>query len=353
MKDNQERVSIKDNIILETGTELSLIAKHLGGGEFMFKISSTSTVGDLKRKLEELTSVRTSRQKLVGLEGRKKIKLSDEFKLAQLELKNSHKFTMIGTADDKVIKDPHELDGELPEVINDLDDDSVTVSEEDISAYVIQDQTYNLRELKKRLDSVECNIHLINEPRREKKLCVIDIDYTIFDSKSTHNYEVTTELLLRPYCEEFLTQIYKDFDICFWSQTSWRWLEAKLTEMSILTSPNYKISFVLDKTTMIEVTSKVRGGKLKRHHVKPLEFIWQKLGTKYNINAKNTVHIDDLSRNFAMNPSNGIKVTAFRDCANNRDDTELLQLANYLTNIVAHAKDVRKLELHKWKSKIN
>jgi ubiquitin-like domain-containing CTD phosphatase 1 len=158
--------------------------------------------------------------------------------------------------------------------------------------------------------------------------------------------EVTTELLKRPHVEEFLTQIYKNFDICFWSQTSWRWLEAKLTEMAILTSPNYKVSFVLDKTVMFEVVSKVRG-KLKRHHVKPLEFVWQKFGHLWN--AKNTIHIDDLSRNFAMNPNNGIKVSAFRDCANNRDDTELLILTSYLNDVVAPATDIRKLDLRNWK----
>lgn len=37
--------------------------------------------------------------------------------------------------------------------------------------------------------------------------------------------------------------VYKDFDICVWSQTSWRWLELKLTELGILTNPNYQISF--------------------------------------------------------------------------------------------------------------
>jgi ubiquitin-like domain-containing CTD phosphatase 1 len=172
----------------EDGREINLIAKHLGSGEFMVTVHSKCTVGELKRKLEEITQVKSSRQKLVGLDGsaKKKIRLSDDFTMEQLEIKQSHRFTLIGTADANIIKDPHQLEGGLPTVINDLDDDSTTISEEDVSSYIVQDYNRNLRELKKRLD--DCQVHLINEPRRGKKLCVIDIDYTIFDCKATHNY---------------------------------------------------------------------------------------------------------------------------------------------------------------------
>lgn len=33
---------------------------------------------------------------------------------------------------------------------------------------------------------------------------------------------------------QFLAAVYPYFDICVWSQTSWRWLEAKLTELNML-----------------------------------------------------------------------------------------------------------------------
>jgi len=38
-------------------------------------------------------------------------------------------------------------------------------------------------------------------------------------------------------------------------QTSWRWLELKLTELSMLDNPHYKISFVLDKSSMFKIDS--------------------------------------------------------------------------------------------------
>ena len=44
----------------------------------------------------------------------------------------------------------------------------------------------------------------------------------------------------------------------------------------------------------------MRDGKIREHEVKPLELIWRKFPEIYN--ESNTVHVDDLSRNFALNP---------------------------------------------------
>jgi ubiquitin-like domain-containing CTD phosphatase 1 len=57
-----------------------------------------------------------------------------------------------------------------------------------------------------------------------------------------------------------------------------------------------------------------REGKPFKHEVKALEIIWRKFPLFYN--QANTVHVDDLSRNFAMNPQSGIKVHAYRDSKN-------------------------------------
>jgi hypothetical protein len=46
-----------------------------------------------------------------------------------------------------------------------------------------------------------------------------------------------------------------------------------------------------------------------------------------------------------------IKVTAFRDCANNRQDNELLLLTTFLNDVVALAEDVRKVDLRNWKKR--
>lgn len=69
-----------------------------------------------------------------------------------------------------------------------------------------------------------------------------------------------------------------------------------------------KVSWVLDKTSMPHVES-FRGGaqgERTKHRVKPLELIWRKFPDFYC--RRNTLHVDDLSRNFAMNPGNGLKI---------------------------------------------
>ncbi|KAJ1480511.1 hypothetical protein T484DRAFT_1810443 [Baffinella frigidus] len=57
--------------------------------------------------------------------------------------------------------------------------------------------------------------------------------------------------LKRPFCDEFLEAVHPHYDIVVWSQTSWRWLELKLTEMGILQNPKYALSFVLDRKSMV------------------------------------------------------------------------------------------------------
>ncbi len=112
------------------------------------------------------------------------------------------------------------------------------------------------------------------------------------------SYITDIEQAKRPFLEEFLTTIYKKYDIAVWSQTSWKWLEMKLTELGMLTSENYKISFVLDRTLMIPVTTKTNEGKIHTHEVKALEIIWKTVGIKYGWNTKNTIHVSLLLMGF-------------------------------------------------------
>jgi ubiquitin-like domain-containing CTD phosphatase 1 len=145
-----------------------------------------------------------------------------------------------------------------------------------------------------------------------------------------------------------LSKVYQHYEIVIWSQTSWRWLEAKITELGMLHHPDYKISFVLDQSSMFSMyyinTYGSDGKKRKKdssdgkkknedykHQVKPLALIWKKFSQFSDLN---TIHIDDLSRNFAMNPQSGLKITAFKNAPMTRDsDTELIHLTKYLLQI--------------------
>jgi ubiquitin-like domain-containing CTD phosphatase 1 len=83
------------------------------------------------------------------------------------------------------------------------------------------------------------------------------------------------------YALQFMAAVYPYYDICVWSQTSWRWLEAKLTEMDCLTSERYKISFVLDKTPMFNITVQQKGQEKRKHQVKALQLLWSRFPQHY------------------------------------------------------------------------
>ena len=74
-----------------------------------------------------------------------------------------------------------------------------------------------------------------------------------FNSNFTSFLGPQLDALQRPYMDYFLSELYPYYDIAIWSQTSWRWLELKVTELGMMTSESYKICFVLDKSNMFKV----------------------------------------------------------------------------------------------------
>ena len=94
--------------------------------------------------------------------------------------------------------------------------------------------------------SEKTEFNIINQPREGRKLLVLDLDHTIlhFTSKK----EVANDMMKRPYMDIFLSIVYHFYDLCFWSQTSWRWIEIKLTELGMIPNSGYKVCFILDKT---------------------------------------------------------------------------------------------------------
>ena len=152
--------------------------------------------------------------------------------------------------------------------------------------------------------------------------------------------------------DQFLAAVYPHYDLVVWSQTSWRWLETKLIELGMLAHPGYKFCFVLDKTSMFTVTSTRRDGSSVTHHVKPLQLIWSKFGDRWS--SKNTVHIDDLGRNFALNLTSGIKISAYyRKKSSARRDAELLGLSRYLEELAISNVDFDQVEFEYWQEVVS
>ena len=74
-----------------------------------------------------------------------------------------------------------------------------------------------------------------------------------------------------------------------------------MTELGMLNHAEFKICFALDKTSMFSV------GKTGK--VKPLHLIWSKFPHLWG--KHNTVHVDDLHRNFVLNKTSGIVIRPF------------------------------------------
>jgi hypothetical protein len=65
--------------------------------------------------------------------------------------------------------------------------------------------------------------------------------------------------------------------------------------------------------------------------------------------ADSQVHIDDLSRNFILNPANGLRVDPFNNGPLQRDDRELFFLQSYL-ELIAHRTDFTAVAHTHWRS---
>lgn len=318
--------------------EISLLVKW-SGSTYPVELSLDSTIANLKTRLFELTEVLPKRQKVLGLPYSQARIPPDDLALKTLNLKQEQRIMLIGSreADISAVNSAY-LNS--TDVLNDFDvdydpnDSSVRVLCDSVAVY--------RRRLERRIQSTK--IQIMNPPRNSKKLLVLDLDYTLFDCRSS---ATTIAELGRPGLHELLASAYRFYDIVVWSQTSWRFLEAKLTELSVLFAQNYKICFVLDRTSMFSVTSR-KHGQDQTHEVKALNIIWHKYSDRWN--ATNTIHVDDLSRNFALNPQSGLKISPFKNAPQNRDsDVELFLLERYLSMIAQNESDFTKLNHKHWK----
>jgi ubiquitin-like domain-containing CTD phosphatase 1 len=306
---------------------------------FEVDLAESDRVFDLKDKLYKLTNVPAERQKILGLV---KGKLPpDEATIADLKLPSGKKFSLVGTPIGEELKDASEL-LDLPDVFNDFDIDLLADPK---AALMAMNDQRNVRKVQEATRALKLDI--INPPREGKNLLVLDLDYTILDTKPLTSGALPPAECARPGLHMFLEAVYPYYDICIWSQTSWIWLETKLVELEMIGSDRpYKISFVLDKSPMFTVFSQ-RNGKTFQHSVKALKIIWNKFP---QWSAKNTIHIDDLSRNFALNPSAGLKILPFKDChtARAQQDRELERLMRYLLHL-AEVGDFSRFDHRNWK----
>ena len=102
---------------------------------------------------------------------------------------------------------------------------------------------------------------------------------------------------------------------------------------------------------MFTIKSTKRDGSSVVHHVKPLQIIWTKFP---RWSSQNTVHIDDLSRNFALNLGSGLKVKGYyRKKTKAARDTELLGLMKYLEKLAEEGIGFDDAQFGNWKDVVS
>ncbi|VFQ76297.1 unnamed protein product [Cuscuta campestris] len=309
-----------------TEEEVSLTVKW-SGKEYTVAVCGSDTVSELKRRICEATNVLPKRQKLLYPKVGSKLS-DDSLLLSQIPIKASIKMTMIGTLEDEIFVDQ----ADSADIVDDFE-----IGQEE--AVDIKDKEVNKQKLRRRIENYK--IKLRNPCREGKKLLVLDIDYTLFDHRSTAENPLE---LMRPYLHEFLSAVYAEYDIIIWSATSMKWVELKMDQLGVLSNPNYKITAMLDHLAMITVHSDTRG----IIDCKPLGLIWGKFPEFYG--PKNTIMFDDLRRNFVMNPQNGLTIKPFKKAhASRSTDQELMNLTQYLLAI-ADLDDLSGLNHKDWES---
>ncbi|GAB0096500.1 Ubiquitin-like domain-containing CTD phosphatase 1 [Sergentomyia squamirostris] len=308
--------------------EIKIIVKWSGKEYEISDLSEQDTVALLKHEICKKTNVQPNRQKLLNLKYKGKFP-PDDLRLSVLEIKPNFKVMMMGSIEADI-----EEVSKVPEEEDVIDDFEVTQPFEEQS---YDKQDVYLSKVNKRIRDYK--IEMKNEPREGKKLLVLDIDYTLFDHRSSA--EQGSELM-RPFLHEFLTSAYQHYDIVIWSATGMRWIDEKMRLLGVTTNDNYKIMFYLDSSAMISIYTSDHGVI----DVKPLGVIW---GKYPQYSAKNSIMFDDIRRNFLMNPKAGLRIRPFRQAHLNRaTDKELLKLAVYLKDIAEHCEDFTKLDHRKW-----
>lgn len=250
--------------------------------------------------------------------------------MGKLSIKPGFKLMLMGSREED-IAEASQAPENMPEVVNDLD-----IEEEEVE---IEKAEIYLSKIEKRIRDYK--FEELNPLRENKKLLVLDIDYTLFDHRSVASSGAE---LMRPYLHEFLTRAYVNYDIVIWSATSMKWINEKMKLLGVTSHPDYKIAFHLDSLAMISVQTPKYGVV----NVKPLGIIW---GKYKQFSAKNTIMLDDIRRNFIMNPQSGLRIRPFKEAHLNRDkDKELLKLSDYL-ELIAKLDDFQTLNHRQWEYK--
>lgn len=339
----------------EPNEPLVEVAVKWSGAEYSVKARPTDTVAHLKRELQRATAVDAKRLKLLGLKRRApgsssaaaaaasaSAAVTDDTPVGELALKPGQRLMMMGQRDDAIAALEAETAAAAASAQAWEEDDE----NEDANGNGDDDLPLAQRpEIKEKLERriASATIDVLHPPRADNpkiKCLVLDIDYTLFDLGSSAE---RPEQLARPYLHEFLERSYRHYDLVIWSATSVKWVEVKMRELGVLGNHGrYKLTALMDCRSMLTVRDAKRGV----YDCKPLQVLWARFPGVYR--PDNTVMLDDLRRNFVLNPQNGLVIRPFRHChTRGRGDRELVGLADYL-ELAGARETLADLDHRKW-----
>lgn len=196
--------------------------------DLVFELRTTQTLSELKSLIHEKTRILPDRQKLMGLKLKTVGALTNTTTIDELNL--TSKIMLMGTPEEAIIESnsSHSIQPDLSEGQEEEDQQQDNQWIEDPNAIPLEKREEVRAKLERRVQTYQAKI--FNEPRPGKRLLVLDIDYTLFDHRSTAE---TGAELMRPYLHEFLTTVYEHYDIGIWSATSMKWIESKMKLLSI------------------------------------------------------------------------------------------------------------------------
>lgn len=226
------------------GGELVILVKW-NKSTFPVELPPSSPLSALRSMLWDLTAVRPERQKLFGLTRSPGASVpGDDVPLSTLITKAEQKVMMMGSTEEKIAAINTAAAAALAsnEVADDFDIDYTAYGSDGtlagssgagkggavVRGLRIHDAAAVAEKLRRRVANLK--VKLMHPLRPGRKCLVLDIDYTIYDCRGAAERVAD---LGRPGLHEFMTAAYQHYDIVMWSQTNWRYLEAKLTELYV------------------------------------------------------------------------------------------------------------------------
>lgn len=223
------------------GGEVTILIRW-GKTALPVELPRSAPLSTLRTLLWEMTEVRPERQRLLGLS---KKKYCDDDPMGQLIQTAEQKVIMMGSTEASIAAINAAAAAAL--AANDVADDF----DIDYTAYAtggalagstgagkggalvrglrIHDAAAVEDKLRRRVSNLK--VKVMHPFRSGRKCLVLDIDYTIYDCRGAAERVAD---LGRPGLHEFMTAAYQHYDIVMWSQTNWRYLEAKLTELYVV-----------------------------------------------------------------------------------------------------------------------